>query len=39
LALAERTERDFLTADEALVGKVRRSALTIPVRLLAEEHP
>jgi predicted nucleic acid-binding protein len=39
LALAERTECDFLTADEALVGKVRRSALTIPVRLLAEEHP
>jgi predicted nucleic acid-binding protein len=39
LALAEWADCEFLTADEVLVGKVRRSRLPISVRLLAEEHP
>jgi predicted nucleic acid-binding protein len=39
LALAERIGCDLLTADEVLVEKVRRSALSIPVRLLNEERP
>lgn len=39
LALAERTAYELVTADEVLVDKVRRSALSIPVRLLTEERP
>jgi predicted nucleic acid-binding protein len=38
LALAERIGCELLTADEVLAGKVRRSALSIPVRLLPEER-
>jgi predicted nucleic acid-binding protein len=39
VALAERTDCELLTADEALAGKMRRSALSISVRLLNEERP